>query len=62
MFTESMIDDMNLTEIQDTIKVFAKKLDVEFIDCHDTVDYCKALILLSENMRSRVQDYIDANT
>lgn len=60
MFSQSSIDSMSIQDLIATIKSMANEVEnrIDF-DPSDARDYCNSVIMLSENLRDRIEDYLE---
>lgn len=59
MFSQSSIDSMSVTDLVRKIRTIANEVENRINDPQDAYDYSNALILLSENLRDRIDEVLE---
>lgn len=59
MFSQSSIDSMSVTDLVRLIRNIANEVENRIDDPQDAYDYSNALILLSENLRDRIDEVLE---
>jgi len=59
MFSESSIDAMSIEELVQLIKSIAHEVENRIDDPWDALDYCNALSNLTDNLRERIENYLE---
>lgn len=57
--SQSQLDDMSVTELVSAIQSSAREVDQRMDDAWDALDYVHDLLALTNELRKRVEDYLE---